>query len=62
MMLVYGTSYAALILFVQTLFAFVCRFICATRSRGTDASITRCELGSMVTAMIESVRNGASFS
>ena len=62
MMLVYGTSYAALILFVQMLFGFVCRFMRATMSRGTEASITRCELGSMVTAMIESVRNGASFS
>ncbi len=56
MMLVYGTSYAALIFCGQILLGGFCRFMGTVRSRGIDASITRLDVGSIVTAMIESVR------
>ena len=56
MMFVYGTSYAALILFVQILFESLWRFMWTTRSRGIESIITRLVTGSMLMAMIESVR------
>jgi hypothetical protein len=62
MMLTYGTSYAALILLTQTRLGLSCRFMRTTRSRGMETIDTRLLVGSMVTAMMESVRYGASFS
>jgi len=50
-----------LILFAHVLLEGSWRFMLTTRSRGIEASITRSLAGSMVTAMIESVRYGASF-